>query len=154
MKRAYAKLGGQLGLLCVGLGLLVIGLAWNGAAGIDFVSGQMPYLLSGGFLGLALVVIGAVLLNIQNNRLDRAMLEEQLKDLNTRLARLSADDPTVIGGTAGDVVVGTSSYHRPDCRLVAGKGLPMATSQSAVAAGLTPCRVCRPGFSSVGSQSA
>ena len=42
MRRAWAKLGGQLGLACIGIGLLLIGLAWNGAAGVDFVSGQIP----------------------------------------------------------------------------------------------------------------
>jgi hypothetical protein len=46
----------------------------------------------------------------------------------------------------GRVVVGRSSYHRPDCRVVAGRDdLPRRTAAQAVAAGLQPCRVCQPG---------
>src|SRR5947199_8600275 len=89
MKRTYAKLGGQLGLGCIALGLIFIGLAWNGAAGIDFVSGQIPYLLSGGALGLALVGIGVGLVIVQNNRRDRAIIEAQLKELSTAVSRLA-----------------------------------------------------------------
>src|SRR5689334_4992419 len=88
MKRSYAKLGGQLGLGCVALGLIFIGLGWNGAAGVDFVSGQIPYLLSGGALGLALVAVGVGLIVVQNSRRDRSLLEAQLRELNTSISRL------------------------------------------------------------------
>src|SRR5947209_7373835 len=81
MNRTWAKLGGQLGLGCIGIGILIIALAWNGAAGIDFVSGQIPYLLSGGALGVALCIVGGVLIVVQNSRRDRALLEAQLRDL-------------------------------------------------------------------------
>src|SRR3954471_5297348 len=61
-------LGGRLALVVMGLGLLVIGFGWYGISGrgaqIDGstdVRAQLPYLVSGGFLGLALVVIGAAL---------------------------------------------------------------------------------------------
>src|SRR2546421_1032701 len=90
MRRAWAKLGGQLGLACIGIGLLLIGLAWNGAAGVDFVSGQIPYLLSGGFLGLSLVVVGVGLIIVENSRKDRSKLETELHELNTAITRLAA----------------------------------------------------------------
>src|SRR3954470_4621568 len=61
--------GGSLGLVVVAAGLLVIGIGWNRAAGaggdingIPTLSAQLPWLLSGGILGLGLVVFGAALL--------------------------------------------------------------------------------------------
>jgi hypothetical protein len=153
MRRTWGNLGGQLGLGCIAVGLLVIGLAWNGAAGVDFVQGQVPYLLSGGFLGLGLIVFGAALMVVQSHRQDRALLEAQLRDLNTAVARLA----NAVGGNAATnggpdrVVIGSSSYHRPDCRLVADKGLPSTTLDAARAEGLAPCRVCAPGGVTAGA---
>ena len=147
MRRTWGNLGGQLGLGLIGIGILIIGLAWNGAAGVDFVQGQVPYLLSGGFLGLALVVFGAALLVVQSNRRDRSLLELQLRDLNTAVARLANAVGSSAGATNGNpdrVVIGSSSYHRPDCRLVADKGLPSTTLEAARAEGLDACRVCQP----------
>src|SRR3954451_22107097 len=136
MRRAWAKLGGQLGLACIGIGLLLIGLAWNGAAGVDFVSGQIPYLLSGGFLGLSLVVVGVGLIVVENSRKDRSLLQAELRELNTAITRLAAAVSAGAGGTNGKgpatatpapndaVVLGRTSFHRPDCRLADGKDLP------------------------------
>src|SRR3989442_9136795 len=152
MRRAWGRLGGQIGLACVALGILAIGLGWNGAAGVDFTQGQIPYLLSGGALGLALVILGAVLVVVQNSRRDRALLESQLRELNVAVARLA----NAVGGSVGAatnghgdgapdrVVLGRSSFHRPDCRLAEGKDLPMATVEIAEAEGLAPCRICNP----------
>jgi hypothetical protein len=151
MKQTWSRLGGQLGLGCAAVGLLFIGLAWNGAASVDFVQGQVPYLLSGGAFGLALVVLGAALVIVQNSRRDRALLQAQLEDLNRSLGRLA----TALGSTNGngsgaikapgeDVVMGRTSYHRPDCRLVEGKDLPTGSVAMAEAESLAPCRICRP----------
>ncbi|HEV7887950.1 MAG TPA: hypothetical protein VGO92_10350 [Acidimicrobiales bacterium] len=160
MKRTWGKLGGQLGLGCCAIGLLAIGLAWNGAAGIDFVSGQIPYLLSGGAFGLALVVIGMGLVAVQNSRRDRAILQNQLSELSTAVNRLAnavgAGGAGTNGGGAsygapaaqavapGMVVVGSTSFHRPDCRLAQGKNLGVMPVEAAEAEGLSPCRICNP----------
>jgi hypothetical protein len=149
MRRTWARLGGQLGLGCIAVGLLAIGLAWNGAASVDFVSGQVPYLLSGGAIGLGLIVLGAAMVIVQNSRRDRSVIEAQLKELNTAITRLAN---AVGGGGAGghngghgpQVVLGRSSYHRPDCRLAQGKDLPVATIEAAQDEGLSPCRICQP----------
>jgi hypothetical protein len=149
MRRTWARLGGQLGLGLIAAGLLFIGLAWNGAASVDFVSGQIPYLLSGGALGLGLIVMGAAMIIVQNSRKDRSIIEAQLKELNTAIGRLAN---AVGGGGAGGhnggggpkVVMGRSSYHRADCRLAQGKDLPLATIEAAEEEGLSPCRICNP----------
>lgn len=154
MKRTWAKLGGQLGIGCAAIGLLAIGLAWNGAASIDFVSGQVPYLLSGGAFGLSLVIIGIGLVVVQNSRKDRALVQQQLAELNSAINRLANAVGAV--GTNGSgyssaqslgpgmVVVGSSSFHRPDCRLAQGKALAAMPIEAAQAEGLTACRLCDP----------
>jgi hypothetical protein len=156
MKQTWSRLGGQLGMGCIALGLLAIGLAWNGAAGIDFVQGQLPYLLSGGFLGLGLVMLGSALIITQSSRRDRAILEFQLRELNQSISRLSSalGGPVAANGgmsaagvgalSTDTVVVGQSSFHRPECRLIDGKTLDTTTRTAAEAEGLSPCRVCRP----------
>jgi hypothetical protein len=139
---------------CVAVGILLIGLGWNGAAGINYVDGQIPYLLSGGALGLALVVVGAVLIIVENSRRDRSLVEAQLRELNTAIGRLSVllGEPRSANGHASPaasaerdtVVLGRTSYHRPDCRLVQGKDLPTGTVELAEHDALKPCRVCKP----------
>jgi len=149
MRRTWTRLGGQIGLGCIAAGLLVIGLAWNGAASVDFVSGQIPYLLSGGGLGMGLIVLGSAMIIVQNSRHDRSLVEAQLKELNTAIARLAnAVGAGGVGGHNGGsaprVVMGRSSYHRPDCRLAQGKDLPTATIEAAEEEGLSSCRICNP----------
>lgn len=58
-------------VLALGLiagGFVAIGLGWKGAAGSLVVAEQLPYLLSGGVGGLALIVTGAGILTVQANR--------------------------------------------------------------------------------------
>jgi hypothetical protein len=42
------------------------------------------------------------------------------------------------------VVAGPNAYHRPACKLVAGRDLRKLTPEQAAGAGLAPCRTCRP----------
>jgi len=151
MRQLWPKLGGQLGSACVAAGLIVILLGWNGAASIDFAQGQIPYLLSGGAFGLALVVFGAVLIAVQNARRDRVRLEAQLDELNAAVGRLAtavsitqADNGRPASVASETVVVGRTSFHRPTCRLAAGKDLVRTTVELALAEGLNPCRICTP----------
>jgi len=50
------------GIALVVVGFVVILIGWWGASGTNQPSAQLPYLLSGGFLGLAFVALGATLL--------------------------------------------------------------------------------------------
>src|SRR3954465_479360 len=100
--------GGGLGLVVVAAGLLVIGIGWNGAAGaggeingIPTLSAQLPWLLSGGILGLGLVVFGAALVIVHNARVDRARLESKLDELVDAVGRP--------GGSAGTVITPMSA---------------------------------------------
>lgn len=141
--------GGRIALAVVGLGLLVIGFGWYGISGrgaqingTTDVRAQLPYLVSGGFLGLAIVVLGAALLVAHTSRLERARSEVLLE---ARLDALTA----ALGGTVvrqapdGQVVAGTAAYHSPDCRLVDGRaGQDYVAVEVAEANGLRPCRLC------------
>ena len=143
--------GWQVGaaLIFITAGFVVIGVAWNGAASIDFAQGQIPYLLSGGAAGLGLIGVGMVLILFEGARRSRVHLDQRLDSI----ARLLEEQGRANGSSTnghrvsqeGMVVVGRSSYHLPSCRLVSDKDDQiMMTTQEAVEHGLTPCRVCSP----------
>jgi hypothetical protein len=136
----WAGLGGRLGLGFALGGFLLIAVAWNGAAGLDYVQGQLPYLISGGVGGLSLVVLGSALLIVENARRDRALLERRLEELVATMGR-SVSAPA---GHAGQVVAGAMSFHHPDCRLVEERGAELVSRARAEEEGLSACRVCTP----------
>jgi hypothetical protein len=149
-----AGLGGGVGLVIVAVGLLVIGLGWNGMAGgggevngVPNLNAQLPWLLSGGILGLALVVFGAAMLIVNNARTDRARLEAKLDELVLTLSRSGTGGAAVMTRSLaeGTFLAGGSSYHRPDCRLVQGRDdVSAVTAAEAQQRHLQPCRVCHP----------
>lgn len=150
----WKKLGGQGGLgLCL-VGLILVFLGWNGAASLDRVPGQFPYLISGGIAGLCLVIIGAALLVVQNAREERALLLSALAEVREGVERMAMGSSATIDGSgsavlaaqaeaAGLVAAGPSTYHRPSCKLLEGRGaLPTVTVEEAESRGLEPCRAC------------
>ena len=86
MKQFWSDLGGKLGVGMIGAGFLLIFLGWNGAASVDRVPSQFPYLISGGVGGLSLVVVGVGVLVVQNQRADRAELQATLQELRRALS--------------------------------------------------------------------
>lgn len=142
MKNQWAKLGGVVGILYCLVGFVLIFLGWNGAASSSRVDEQLPYVVSGGIAGLALVVVGAALMVAYSLRRDRVELKASIDELRRVVA---AATPSAASAGTGEVVAGTSSYHRPGCALAAGQEVatPMSRAEAA-ALGLEPCRVCRP----------
>lgn len=142
------RLGGQLGVVLCLVGFLLIFFGWNGAASNNFVPAQFPYLLSGGIAGLAIVVIGAAMIVVQNQRADRARLEAVLEKLAAAAERQStASGAHAAGGfgTGGYVVAGAASYHQLDCSLPeAREEAHLVPLEDVIDSGLSPCRVCRP----------
>ena len=150
MKFRWDRLGGQLGILYCVVGLFLIFLGWNGAASYDRVQAQIPYLISGGIAGLALVVIGAAMLITYGARADRAALQATLEELRETLEHSTgagvagAVDTAAVPADAG-VLAGSDSYHRPDCALTVGQsGLTAMSAAAAQERGLEPCRICQP----------
>ena len=146
----FGKFGGKAGLALAGIGLIAIGVGWNGAAGQFTQLGQIPYLLSGGMLGLALVILGAAMLVVQGAREDRAQLEAKLDllvdALSSRAASAGRSGPAGAPTDAsGLLVAGSASYHVPGCRLVDGRDeTSYLTPAEAQATDLKACRVCQP----------
>lgn len=62
-------------------GFAVIGLAWAGAAAKGLVVLQLPWLVSGGLVGLALVGIGMGLLDVHLGRRQAALRRIQLAEV-------------------------------------------------------------------------
>jgi hypothetical protein len=158
MKIKWGSLGGQLGIAYCVIGVFLIFLGWNGAASYNSVPAQIPYLVSGGLAGLALVVLGAALLVAQSHRADRAALQGTLDELREAVERMAAASgggraAVMAAGAPGVraqaedtmVVAGPNAYHRPSCRVVEGQVEVIAmTASEAVASGRSPCRACAP----------
>ena len=129
MRNQWAKLGGVLGVVYCIAGFVLIFLGWNGTASNDRVEAQMPYVVSGGIAGLALVVLGAALIVAHSLRTDRVELRASIDELRRTVAVVTASGsvpgsvaPTPVTPAEGAAVVaGVSSYHVPSCALVAGQ---------------------------------
>jgi hypothetical protein len=50
-----------LGIILVAVGIALVLGGWYGASGVGTIAEQFPYLISGGVLGLACVIVGSVL---------------------------------------------------------------------------------------------
>ncbi len=48
----------RVGMVLPIVGLVIVGVAWYGASGTGYVAKQIPYLISGGLVGLGLLLIG------------------------------------------------------------------------------------------------
>ncbi|MGH2831125.1 MAG: hypothetical protein ACRDJM_11635 [Actinomycetota bacterium] len=142
-----------LALLFVAAGFVVLGLGWSGAASKNTVPEQFPYLLSGGFVGMGMIVVGVGLMLFESGRRAGTKVDTKIGELNALLQKMqvstngsSAESAIAEARVAnGKVVIGARSFHRPDCRLVEGKeALVFAAASLATEQGLLPCRVCNP----------
>ena len=137
------------GLAVCAAGFASIAIGWNGAARLTVVDQQFPFLLSGGVLGIALVLFGVGTLMLAQIKTERQKLARILQGMGGAggLARVAAG-PGMAGGDGladGMVLAGPSTYHRPDCPLIKGRpGLDPITLEEARSQGLAECRVCRP----------
>lgn len=150
------------------VGLLVIFLAWNSAAGVNppVPAAQLPYLISGGCGGLAIVAAGLVMLRTVEARKDARRLERLLDEVLLELRERAAMQmpaarapalaavPDPPAATPETVLAGAGSYHREDCRLVTGRSdLQPMPGHLAEQRGLAPCRICHPGVRALAGSS-
>lgn len=134
-------------------GFLLIVMGWNGAAGVDYVQGQVPYLLSGGVGGLGLIGVGLMLAVVQEMRRTSAETAARIDALTELIAaeRMLEVGPTGVPSDGTGVVAGKAVFHDPACRLIESRpGLQTMGSVEARRRGLVPCRVCRPSDAAVG----
>ena len=104
------------GIVIVAAGFGVIMFSWGKVAALTAVPLQLPYLLSGGLVGLGLILSGLTLVNINAKRQDAAARERQLGQVREVMAeagrshgrKLSRPTAGVKCGVSGDV-----SCNRP-----------------------------------------
>jgi hypothetical protein len=139
------------------LGVVLIILGWAGAARTPLPFEQNDYLISGGILGLALVVAGGFVyfaywqtVRVRESRTQAADLTAAIGRLETLLAGGAAAGGTAgakagaAGGSAKSFVATASGsiFHRPDCAAVAGR--EDLSKVDPAKTKLRPCRICSP----------
>src|SRR5688572_19583768 len=77
-----------IGLGIAGLGFAVIAFAWGKVAALLDVSLQLPYVVSGGLTGLALVMVGMTAVNVAARRQDAAERAREVEALQAVLREL------------------------------------------------------------------
>ncbi len=143
-ERLLLLVGGAL----VPLGAIVVLLGWWGAAHSPYVFDQIPYVISGGLLGLGLIFLGAFLYFaywltelLKQQRAQSAAVLDALARLERLVPGASTPSGSAVPATDVGYVAtqrGTMA-HRPECVVVAGKtGLRPVTA----ADGLSSCKLC------------
>src|SRR5438270_13650716 len=138
------------GAIMVPLGIALMILAWYGAAHKPLIIQQFPYLLSGGLIGLGLMLLGGlayfgywITRLVQENRTNTRLLIDAID----RLAGVSGDGEIsgVPAATGNGVLLATATgtmLHRPDCPVVANR--PGVRKVKAGTPGFEPCKIREP----------
>ena len=134
------------------LGVIVILLGWYGASHTPYLFEQVPYLISGGLVGLSLVLAGGLLYFgswVARAAASQQAASDELTDLMREIrdelvTRPGAGAPTQRTPSGAKPFVATatgSMLHRPECSVVVGRrGLRQVDESS----GLEPCGLCDP----------
>lgn len=157
-KWVWASIRPYLGYILTAIGFLALIVGYLGVSREVYVGRQVPYIVSGGLVGVALISLGSRMLLIEDlrrdsGRLDR--LEKAVLELHQTL--LTRPDAPVPGysavhqlngqATAGKLIVvpGGESFHRPECPVLEGKPSKRSVSaETAQKRGLHACPLCQP----------
>lgn len=155
------------GAILIPLGVAAIIMAWYGAAHARVDQQQIPYLISGGLLGLGSIIAGALLYwahwlyriydqaDVQHQEFMRSQAEIRDALLSSGVSRPAgrSAQPAVdltgagVGATNGSSFVATASgtnFHRPDCPIVARHPRGLRSISEKASHRLAPCRICEP----------
>lgn len=156
------------GSLLLPFGVAVIIIGWHGAAYGNVDQQQIPYLISGGILGLAIVIVGCFFywahwlyrIYDQADLHHQEAMREQRELVRTLIDALghSSSAPAVPFAApstmaaaptngAGRVFVATASgtnFHTAGCPMVANRDRGLRTISETEAASMKPCRICEP----------
>ncbi len=127
--RNHGSVAVIVGVLLLVIGGVLIGVAWDGAAELDYVQGQFPYLLSGAIPGLGLIVLGTAVLVLQTLRRDATERAAQLERLNAAVAELAT-----LVGPRDEYDPRITGEYRPRPRVAAANGNGEAPTQQIPAA--------------------
>lgn len=81
------------GVAVVAVGFALVALGWAKVAGLTNVALQLPYLVSAGITGLALVMVGLLVINVTLRRQDAAERRRQFEVLTEAVRELHARRP-------------------------------------------------------------
>jgi hypothetical protein len=136
------------GAILMPLGLVAILIGWYGTAHAKYAYDQTTYLVSGGLLGIGLIMLGGFLYFgswLVRMTADQRAAAQQLADtLQTLTAILAQPSPAsdTVDGSAPVLAGDGRTVHRRDCPLIAHR--TDLHEPAPGAADLVPCRVCRP----------
>ena len=131
----------------LGAGIVFVLLGWYGAANTNILTEQIPYLISGGLLGVALIIVAGFFASSASLERQNRELRE---DLRQAIGSMGSSQPAYQVGQAGApsadgqvyVVNGGRSYHFAGCPIVEGKessALPLAKARDD---GYAACKLC------------
>lgn len=140
------------GIVLIAAGFLAVFLGWVDASGTVEVHRQLQAMISGGFGGLALVLLGATFVISHVGSTSARQLEGKLDRVADALLDLAfrEEDDAARDITAQIrepvVLASNASYHLPECDLVKGReeGMRQVPLSEVAFSDLTACGVCRP----------
>jgi len=136
------------GAIMVPLGVALIILGWYGASHKPLIIQQFPYLISGGILGLGLMITGGlayfgywITRLVHENREHSAQLLLAIEKIGA--LAIEDDGPAALAGDGVLVATATGNMlHRPDCPVVANReGVRRVKANTK---GFVPCKICEP----------
>ncbi len=150
------------GAILLPLGLAGILLGWHGAAHGRVDQQQIPYLISGGVLGLAGVIVGcffywshwlyriydqADLHHAEAMRVQAELTRALIEALGHQPAAGQVAEVPSRNGTAAPAFVVTptgTNFHLPSCPIIANRLPTVRPVAAEETARLRPCRICEP----------
>jgi hypothetical protein len=153
------------GAVLIPLGVAIILLAWYGAAHARYVQQQVPYLVSGSFVGLGCMVVGGLffwahwlyrlydqadLHHEQRMQADAELLHalaDLVRGANGASSNNSSRVPSDADPWHDDGLVATPSgtfYHLPTCPVAQQRRDRLRPVSEHEATAMRPCRICDP----------
>jgi hypothetical protein len=154
------------GSILIPLGLVFILIAWYGAAHARVVQQQIPYMVSGAFIGLGCMIVGGLLYwghwlyriydqSELHHQEQQQVLQELVRTLATNpgvgtggamAVGSEAGGSSVAGGSTGSYLATASGsvYHQADCVIIAHHPGDLRVVDATDTGGLRPCQICSP----------
>ncbi len=127
------------------VGVAMVGASWWHTASLADPFDQLPWLALGvagvvaaGAANLRWILSGRRAIGARTGSIVVDLAEQRSTAARPRAARAAPSPAELVAGPT------MSSFHRPDCQLVAGKPVDAALPEVHVDAGRSPCRVCQP----------
>jgi hypothetical protein len=149
------------GAVLMPLGLVIILIAWYGAAHASHVQQQIPYLVSGAFIGLGFMIVGGLLywahwlyrVYDQADLHHQDLLRQQDEHMRLLIEAVTGAQGNGNGAkrrstsaTASSFVAtgNGTNFHRPDCPVVSRSRRNVRTVSTRDVERMQPCRICDP----------